>query len=298
MVEHATKRRRGRGFVAGFLLAAAGGLWLTHAPGAAQHRPRIVAPAEAAPNGGGAAKASPVRHRFLVGERLVYNVRVSAPSVGLRDAPVARFSTEVVEQGVFHGREGLRLVVRAETTGFVKATLFDLDDRFVTYLDPATRLPYRAEADIKEGGRVERTVMVFDQAKRLARINEARAVKLRGDTYDLAGLLWATRNLDFEGPATVTMFAVNDRNGEVIAVEIERLGRETLEIAGRAVQTVKLALRPTDAAGRPSDERQIRLWITDDADRYAVRISGGNELGTFRAELARFPNRAPESEPE
>ncbi|MCS7078507.1 MAG: DUF3108 domain-containing protein [Chloracidobacterium sp.] len=298
MTEYSTtKWSRRRLVVAGCLLAAwPGGLWWTSESGAAQQRPRIVvSPVETATNGSGV-KAAPARHRFIVGERLTYSVRVSAPSVGLRDAPVARFSTEVAEQGVFYGREGLRLVVRAETTGFVKATLFDLDDRFVTYLDPTTRLPYRAEADIREGARIERTVTVFDQAKRLARINDERIVKLKGDAYDLAGLLWATRNLDFTGPATVTMLAVNDRNGQVITVEIERVGRETLDIAGRTVPTVKLALRPLDAAGKPSDERKIRLWITDDTDRYAVRISGGNELGEFCAELTRFPSRAAEPE--
>ncbi len=277
------------------LALLAGSLWWTNGPGVARQRPRVVSPAEAATSGSvPVAKAAPVRHQLLVGERLTYSVRVTAPSIGLRDAPVARFSTEIAEQGTFYGREGLRLVVRAETTGFVKAALFDLDDRFVTYLDPVTRLPYRAESDIKEGARVERTVTVFDQAKRLARINDMRTVKLQGDTYDLAGLLWATRNLDFEGRAVETLFAINDRNGDVIAVEVERLGRETLDIAGRTVRTVKLALRPTDANGWPSDERRIRLWITDDTDRYAVRISGGNEIGEFRAELTRFPNHAPE----
>ncbi|OYT69519.1 MAG: hypothetical protein CFK52_13550 [Chloracidobacterium sp. CP2_5A] len=293
--------KRSDGWLAGLfpvticLLATLGSPW----PGGlslAQQRPRVVAPADAPANNGGAALASAARHRLVVGERLVYSVRVNAPSFGLRDAPVARFSMEVVERGQFYGREGLRLVARAETTGLIKATLFDLDDRFVTYLDPATRLPYRAEADIKEGGRAERIVTVFDQAKRLARINDERQVKLAGDTYDLAGLLWATRNLDFEGPTTITLLAINDRDGKLIHVEIERLGRETLEIAGRSVTTVKLALRPAHSSGKPSDERNIRIWITDDADRYAVRLSGGNEIGEFRAELSRFPSRAPESE--
>ncbi len=290
-------RRMQYGTWVGMLLVVSWAWLVTDWSGVAQQRPRVVGPGES-PAGNGRVVAPPAaRHKFVVGEKLVYGVRVTVPSVGLRDAPVARFSTEVVEQGTFHGREGLRLLVRAETIGFVKATLFDLDDRFVTYLDPVTRLPYRAEADLKEGRRVERTVTVFDQSGRTAQVNGSRLVKLSGDTYDLAGLLWTTRNLDFEGPKTVRLSVLNERNSTLVTVEIERLGRETLEIAGQTVPVVQFALRPLDASGQPSDERRIRLWITDDANRYAVRITGGNELGEFKAELSRFPSRgdAPEA---
>lgn len=267
--------------------------------GTAQEQPRGVGPGDASATNGRVVVPPTARHKFVIGEKLVYSVRVTVPSLGLREAPVARFTTEVAEQGTFHGREGLRLLVRAETIGFVKATLFDLDDRFTTYLDPVTRLPYRAEADLKEGGRIERIVTMFDQAARTAQVNGVRSVKLRGETYDLAGLLWTTRNLDFEGPATVRLTALNERNGTVVVVEIERLGRETLEVAGQTIPVVQLALRPLDAEGKPSDERKIRLWITDDANRYAVRITGGNEVGEFKAELSRFPSRgdAPEVAP-
>jgi len=274
------------------ILLLVGWSWVAGVSAAAQQRPRVVGPGESSAANGRVVALPVARHKFVVGEKLVYGVRVTVPSLGLRDAPVARFSTEVVEQGMFHGREGLRLLVRAETIGFVKATLFDLDDRFVTYLDPVTRLPYRAEADLKEGGRVERTVTVFDQSGRTAQVNGGRLIKLSGDTYDLAGLLWTTRNLDFEGPTTIRLSALNERNGTLVTVEIERLGRETLEVAGQTVPVVQLALRPLDANGKPSDERRIRLWITDDAYRYAVRITGGNEIGEFKAELSRFPSRS------
>jgi len=262
-------------------------------PGVAQQRPRgSGAEATASTAGNGYVGAPPVaRHQFVVGEKLVYGVRVTVPSLGLRDAPVARFSTEVAERGTFYGREGLRLLVRAETIGFVKATLFDLDDRFVTYLDPMTRLPYRAEADLKEGKRVERTVIVFDQSKRTAEINSRHLVKLTGDTYDLAGLLWTVRNLDFEKPTTVKLSALSERSGTIVTVEVELLARETIEVAGQPTPVVQLALRPLDSDGKPSDERKLRMWITDDANRYVVRITGGNELGEFRAELVRFPNQ-------
>ncbi|MGQ9897045.1 MAG: DUF3108 domain-containing protein [Acidobacteriota bacterium] len=281
------------------ILMLVGWSLVTDLPGAAQQRPRVIGPRESPPATGRVVVPPAARHNFVVGEKLVYNVRVTVPSLGLNATPVARFSTEVVERGMFYGREGLRLLVRAETTGFVKTVLFDLDDRFVTYLDAITRLPYRAEANIKEGERVERTVTVFDQAGRTAQINGVRSVKLSDDTYDFAGLLWTTRNLDFEGPPKVRLSALNERNGTVVTVEIERLGCETIEVAGQAVSTVQLALRPLDARGKPSDERKIRLWITDDADRYAVRITGGNDAGEFKAELARFPSRsdAPEALP-
>lgn len=228
------------------------------------------------------------RHKFAIGEKLVYSVKANLPALGLENSNVARFSTEIVERGDLHGREGYRLLVKAETVGATRF-LFELNDRFTTFLDAKSRLPYRAEYDIKQGPEERTSLVTFDQTKRVAQYGANRTAALKGDTYDAAGLLWATRNLDFNDKTVVRLTCLDDRNGRLIPIEIERLGVEKLTIAGREVEAVQFALRLADSSGKVNDDKKIRLWFTNDAKRYAVLITASPGFGDVRAELTRFP---------
>jgi hypothetical protein len=229
------------------------------------------------------------RHKFTIGEKLVYTVKANLPALGLDNSTVARFSTEVVERGDLHGREGYRLLVKAETVGATRF-LFELNDRFTTFLDAKSRLPYRAEYDIKQGPEERNSLVTFDQTKRQVQYGDKQTATLKGDTYDAAGLLWATRNLDFNDDKVARLTCFDDRNGRLIPIEIERLGVEKLTIAGREVEAVQFALRLADNSGKVNDDKKIRLWFTNDAKRYAVLITASPGFGDVRAELTRFPS--------
>ncbi len=228
------------------------------------------------------------RHKFAIGEKLVYTVKASLPAFGLDNSTVARFSTEIVERGDLFGHEGYRLLVKAETVGATRF-LFELNDRFTTFLDAKSRLPYRAEYDIKQGPEERTSRVSFDQAKRQAQYGDNQTATLKGDTYDAAGLLWATRNLDFTDEKVARLTCFDDRNGRLIPIEIERLSVEKLTIAGREVEAVQFALRLADSSGKVNDDKKIRLWFTNDAKRYAVLITASPGFGDVRAELTRFP---------
>lgn len=246
-----------------------------------------VAP-RAADTGGTSPAAHAERHRFKVGEKLVYSVKITSATLGLDNGSVARLTTEVVGKGQYHGREGYHLVVKAQTVGLIKA-LFDLDDRFTTYLDAATRLPYRTEREIKESGRVESGATTFDQAKRQALIDDARTVELKGESHDLAGMLWAVRNLDLTGDRMWRISGLDDRSGKPFTVEVERLQAATQTVAGKSLEAFELAVRPLDKEGRPSDDLKLRIWITNDAQRYPALITGARAGTQLRAELTRTP---------
>lgn len=229
------------------------------------------------------------RHKFTIGEKLVYSVKANLPALGLENSNVARFSTEVVERGDLFGREGYRLLVKAETVGATKF-LFNLNDRFTTFFDAKTRLPYRAEYDIKQGPEERTSLITFDQTKRQVQYAENKTATLKGDTYDAAGLLWATRNLDFNDEKIARLTCFDDRNGRLIPIEIERISVEKITIAGREVEAVQFALRLADNSGKVNDDKKIRLWFTNDAKRYAVLITASPGFGDVRAELTRFPS--------
>src|SRR6476619_503166 len=76
---------------------------------------------------------------YRVGERLTYNVSFS----NFPDA--AHVEVEVMSRGMHFGREAFQLRAHVETNGVINVALFAINNDYMTYVDPATGLPFRAE---------------------------------------------------------------------------------------------------------------------------------------------------------
>ncbi|MBC7931076.1 MAG: DUF3108 domain-containing protein, partial [Rubrivivax sp.] len=94
----------------------------------------------------GASPFNPAPYR--VGEQLTYTVSFS------NFPTAAHIQLLVAGRGQLQGREGVELHAHVETTGVVSAALYALNNDYVTLVDPATGLPYRAQQSIREGMRV------------------------------------------------------------------------------------------------------------------------------------------------
>lgn len=228
-------------------------------------------------------------HHLTVGEKLSYIVK-------LNDVSAARLMLEVAAKGTFHDQEGYQVTTKVETIGLIRKTMIEVNDLFTTYLDPKTRLPYRAERDIQEGQRTENGVVVFDHSKLKAEIDGKTTVTLKKPTFDLPGLMWAIRNLNFKGGKTQKLNGLDTRAGKLFLVEVEQLGTEKLTIGGEELEAVHLAVRPQDKAGKPSDTMQIRMWISNDHKRLPLLMKATPPFGEIRAELAALPGASTKPE--
>lgn len=229
------------------------------------------------------------RHKLTVGEKLSYSVK-------LNNVNAARYTIEVADKGNFHGQEGYQLNTKVETVGLIRKTMLEVNDVFITYLDPKTRLPFRAERDIKEGPKQETGTVLFDHKKLKANIdNGAKTVDLRKPTFDVPGLMWALRNLDFKGEKVQKLYGLDAKKGRVFSVEIERLGKETIAVGEKEIEAVQLALRLQDREGKNSDEMQIRIWISNDAQRYPLLITANPPFGEIRVDLVHLPGKSKET---
>jgi hypothetical protein len=81
---------------------------------------------------------------YKVGERLTYNVSFS------NFISAAHVELLVSARGMFFGREGIQIKGHIETSGVVNAALFAINNDYITYLDPATGLPYYGQQIIRE----------------------------------------------------------------------------------------------------------------------------------------------------
>lgn len=216
-------------------------------------------------------------HQLNVGEKLNYVVKWNNVSA-------ARFSLEVAGKGTYHGQEGYELVTRVETIGNIKK-LIEVNDIFTTFLDAKTRLTYRLNRDIKEGPKVDKGTTIFDQAKLQVVVDDQKTYKIEKQTFDVPGLMWAIRNLDFSGPKVQKLNGFDGQAGKPVALEVERLEKETLNVGGKEIETYKLAIRTKNKTGAYSDDMQIRMWIGADAKRIPVQMAAVPPFGEIRAEL-------------
>ena len=94
---------------------------------------------------------------YRVGERLTYDVSFSS------FISAAHVELLVAARGTFFGREGIQLKGHVETNGVVNAALFAINNDYISYVDPATGLPFHGEQTIREASRVAETSADFNQ---------------------------------------------------------------------------------------------------------------------------------------
>src|SRR5205807_2767638 len=85
----------------------------------------------------GASPFNPAPYR--VGEHLTYTVSFS------NFTTAAHVELLIASRGQLYGREGVELHAHVETLGVVSAALYSLNNNYVTFVDPSTGLPYRAQ---------------------------------------------------------------------------------------------------------------------------------------------------------
>jgi len=221
---------------------------------------------------------SPRASRIIppVGERLSYLVSWA------NFLTAGQLTTEVKGRGRFFDREGLHLALAAESVGVVRV-FFPVEDRFTSYVDPVTLLPYRSELFIREGKRTTERVTLLDGKKRLARLSTGRALAIHPETRDLVALFYYLRTLDLVEGKRYRLPAIHAKDRFVLHVSVGQPA-EVVVPAGR-FEAIELILTVEDKPGEISDAYGLRLWLSRDERRLPVRLSGRLDYGDLRAEL-------------
>lgn len=211
-----------------------------------------------------------------VGEKLSYSVSWA------NFLTAGQLTTEIKQRGRFFNREGLHLTLTAESVGLVKV-FFLVEDRFASYVDPATLLPYRTELFIREGKRKTERITLVDGKRRLARLSTGRTVPIHPETRDLVALLYYLRTLDLAEGKNYRLPVLHGKDRFFVHARVGQTG-EVMVPAGR-FEATEVILTVEETPGQVSDAYRLRLWLSRDDRRLPVRISGRLEYGDVRAEL-------------
>lgn len=200
-------------------------------------------------------------------------------------------ATLQVNETNLKGKPVFHVVGKGWTTGAIK-WFFKVKDRYESYFDVHSILPYKFIRNIDEGGHKKDIEIDFDQVNNKALVfnkkhNTKNTVDTKPNIQDMVSTFYYLRNkLDISAlkvgdEITLDMFFDQENYG----FKLKYLGEETIEIDnGNNVEALKF--RPYVMAGRVfKEEESLTLWVTKDKNKIPLRIKADLAVGSLRADL-------------
>jgi Protein of unknown function (DUF3108) len=202
-------------------------------------------------------------------------------------------ATLLIKEDVINEIPVYHVVGNGWTTGPIK-WFFKVIDRYESYFDKQTGLPYKFIRDINEGGYTKKIEIDFDQDNQKAYIDDKKKnkkfiIETKPNVQDLVSAYYYFRNqidasnLKKGDEFTTDMFFDKENYG----FKLKYLGQETIRTKFGKVKTLKF--RPHVMAGRVfKEEESLTLWVSNDKNRIPLRIKANLAIGSLRADLEAF----------
>jgi hypothetical protein len=155
---------------------------------------------------------------FVLGERLSYDVSWSSFVVA------GELTIETKSRGPFQGIDAYHVTAQAESVGPVKAFVSKVNDLYDSFVDARTYRPVHAEKHSQHGKKREQTSITLDSERHTARLTDGRSIEIPPDTYDLASLLFAVRQIDLI-PGRIRSFSLLE-DDRLYTVRVEPEARD------------------------------------------------------------------------
>ena len=195
------------------------------------------------------------------------------------------------------GKPVFHVVGKGWTTGLIKA-FFKVKDRYESYFDKETGVPYKFIRKIDEGGHTKDIEIKFDQKKKIAEVNnkkkkKTKTVATEQDVQDMVSMYYHLRNsIEIaslaQGDEIETNMFFDEEN---YGFKLKYLGKETIkvDINGSKVKVKTVKFRPYVMAGRVfKEEESLTLWVSADKNKIPLKIKADLAVGSLRAELVEF----------
>ncbi|WP_136482040.1 DUF3108 domain-containing protein [Cognatitamlana onchidii] len=202
-------------------------------------------------------------------------------------------ATLQVKSTRLNNKEVYHVVGKGWTTGMIK-WFFKVKDRYESYFDKDSIIPYKFVRNIDEGGHTKDIVIDFDQENNKARVNNRKHNTIKTfntepNIQDMVSTFYYLRNnLDTDslkpGDEVRTNMFFDEEN---YGFKLRYLGEEIIETEFGTVKTLKF--RPYVMAGRVfKEEESLTLWVSKDKNKVPLRIQADLAVGSLRADLEAY----------
>ncbi|MDG5490455.1 DUF3108 domain-containing protein [Psychroserpens sp. SPM9] len=202
-------------------------------------------------------------------------------------------ATLEVKESTINGRPVYHVVGKGWTTGAIK-WFFKVKDRYESYIDKETGMPYKFIRKINEGGHTKDIEIDFDHEKQQAFVENKKyktkkTIATEKDVQDMVSAFYYLRNnydtkkIKVGEIVTLNMFF----DEENYNFKLKFLGRETIDTEFGKVKTLKF--RPYVMAGRVFKEQEsLTLWVSADDNKIPLKIKADLAVGSLQANLEAF----------
>ncbi|MEP1489914.1 MAG: DUF3108 domain-containing protein [Algibacter sp.] len=202
-------------------------------------------------------------------------------------------ATLQVKEESLNSKEVYHVVGKGWTTGMIK-WFFKVKDRYESYFDKQTIMPYKFVRNIDEGGHTKDIVIDFDQNNNKAHVNNIKhkkktVIDTKPNIQDMVSTFYYLRNnlqtdsLKIGDEVRIDMFFDEENYG----FKLQYLGEETISTEFGDIESLKF--RPYVMAGRVfKEEESLTLWVSKDKNKVPLRIKADLAVGSLRADLEAF----------
>ncbi|MBD1394054.1 DUF3108 domain-containing protein [Mucilaginibacter glaciei] len=215
---------------------------------------------------------------FQAGEQITYKLKY-----GFFTAAEAVIRTENSTQK-FDGHPALHIVADAKTAGTFDV-FYKVRNRYETFIDPKTLLPYYYQEDRHESSYKHTDKVTFDHKEHKISADKG-SFPFTGNVFDFLSAYYYARNLDVShlkiGEKLELRYFLEDG---IHSMTITFAGREKVKCALGTFNCLKF--NPTIIPGRIFRKNSmLYLWVTDDANRIPIKAHVELVVGSLVMDLS------------
>jgi uncharacterized protein DUF3108 len=221
---------------------------------------------------------------FQAGEVLTYKVYYTIANVyfGAGEAVFTNTLEHLDGKNVYH------VVGEGKTYSFYD-NIYKVRDRYETFIDTATLLPYKFIRNVNEGGYKTYENVSFIKRTNTAVTSEG-VYKVPPCVQDVMSSMFYARNIDFSHlkPGDKIPFDMF-LDKEVHPVFIRYLGKEIIKTKYGKFHAIKFSPLLIKGTLFEGGEKMI-VWVSDDPNHIAVRIESPVTVGKVKIDMINYKN--------
>lgn len=167
--------------------------------------------------------------------------------------------------------------------------IYRVRDRYETFIDTGTLLPYKFVRHVEEGDYRKDEVVTFDRESKTA-TSKGGVFKVPGCVQDVLSEVYMARNMDFDNYKKGDLIPFDlFLDDEVHNMYIRYLGKEIIKSRYGKFRCIKfkpLLLKGTLFEGG----EKMTVWVTDDKNRLPIRVESPITVGSVKVDMMLYRN--------
>ena len=211
---------------------------------------------------------------FTKGEKLIFSVEYGPLKAGTAIMEVSEV-TQIDSIPSFH-------IISLEKTNSFFSKIYNIDDRYDSYVDTSNLSSLRFEKHIREGSYSKDQVIEFYQDSGKVVYSDGREFTIIPGAKDIIASIYFARTLDLK--VGKSFFINNHTDGKNYNLEIKVLKKEKVETPAGDFDC--LVIQPVIEGGKVFATRDgLTIWLTDDEWKIPVLIRSKIMIGSIQAKL-------------